>query len=95
MENNELTVEQLQQETETVKAVKEELLAQMQELTTKYENTINAMRTEHSRQIKDILRYGAASEPIAEEEDDDVDEDGISKKAVQAQIDSINKKLKL
>lgn len=98
MENKDLTNEQLQQETDAVKAVKDELMAQLEALKTNYENTINTMRTEHAKQVRELLRNGTSENPIsaqAVDAEDDLDEDGISKKAVAAQIDRINKQLKL
>lgn len=86
---------ELQQETEVIKAVKDELLAQIQELKDSYENKINTMRAEHTNQIREILRSGSAASVVTNEPDpdDDLDDDGISAKAVQAQIDLLNKRL--
>jgi hypothetical protein len=96
MENNEMTTEQLQQETDAVKAVREEMMAQLEELKQNYEATINTMRSEHIKQVRDILRNGTSNtETAAADEEDDITEDGFSKKAIAAQIDRINKQLKL
>lgn len=86
---------ELQQETEVIKAVKDELLAQIQELKDNYENKINTMRAEHTNQIREILRSGSAASVVTNEPDpdDDLDDDGISAKAVQRQIDLLNKRL--
>lgn len=88
---------ELQQETEVVKAVREEMNAQLEALKQNYENTINTMRAEHIQQVRDILRSGSAAAPMnsaIDNDEDDIDDDGISKKAVAAQIDRINKQLK-
>lgn len=92
MEDNK---QDMQQETEIVKAVKEELSAQMEALKANYENTINTMRTEHAKQLREILRTGnAANVDLNNEPDDeDEDEDGISRKAVKRQIDLLNKRM--
>lgn len=86
---------ELQQETEVIKAVKDELLAQIQELKDSYENKINTMRAEHTNQIREILRSGSAASAVncEPDPDDDLDDDGISAKAVQHQIDLLNKRL--
>lgn len=86
---------EFQQETDAVKAVKEELMAQINELKNNYESQINTMRSEHAAQLREVLRSGTAASAASQEheDEDDVDEDGISAKAVQAQIDLLNKKL--
>lgn len=94
MEDNKLDT--LQNETEAIKAVKDELTAQLNELKNNYETTINTMRTEHAKQIREILKSGAAATSDADQntDEDDIDDDGISKSAVRAEIDRLNKQLK-
>ena len=84
-------------ETEAIKAVKDELTAQMNELKKTYETQLATMRTEHANQLRDILKNGNnnTAEPDTPDSDDDVDDDGIDQKKVKAEIAKLNKKLRM
>ena len=68
----------LEQETEVIKALKEEYEAKLAEQKANYENTINIMRTEHTKQVREILKSGEAPQSAVEEQQEQDEEDEIT-----------------
>lgn len=72
-DNKELNLEQ---ETEVIKALKEEYETKLAEQKSSYETQLTTMRSEHAKQIREILKSGEApakqSEPEVDEEEDEI-----------------------
>lgn len=73
MEENQISLEQ---ETEVIKALKEEYEAKIAEQRNSYETQLNTMRTEHAKQLREILKTGEA--PKAEQQPEEQEEDEIT-----------------
>lgn len=63
------------QETEILKALKEEYEAKLAEQKNKFETTLTTMRSEHAKQLREILRTGETPQVMDKKEDADDDED--------------------
>ena len=74
-ENKELDLEQ---ETEVIKALKEEYETKLAEQKASYENTLTTLRTEHAKQLRTILRSGEAPAAMEQESAEDEEDDEIT-----------------
>lgn len=74
----------MSQETEVIKAIKEEYEAKLAEATTKFENTLSTMRTEHAKQLREILKTGTTTQVMEEEKEAEEDDEDIVSAAVKA-----------
>lgn len=66
------------QETEILKALKEEYEAKLAEQKNKFETTLTTMRTEHAKQLREILRTGETPQVMDKNDDADDDEDEVA-----------------
>lgn len=88
-ENKELDLEQ---ETEVIKALKEEYETKLAEQKASYENTLTTLRTEHAKQLRTILRSGEAPAAMEQESAEDDEEDDEITAAVKRISAKYNKK---
>lgn len=64
----------LEQETEIIKALKEEYENKLAEQKNSYENQLNIMRSEHGKQLREILRTGTFPDKEEVQKEEEMDE---------------------
>lgn len=78
----------LEQETEVIKALKEEYEAKLAEQKASFDNTLATMRKEHTEQLRAILRTGEAPKEVEAPEVEEV------KDEITAAVERIRAKYK-